>query len=90
MSIRVPCAGFLAPRELPFSSLVSLCLVLLLRLSGRTHEFSFPGPLLPFFQVDCLYLDSFIDLGCHCRHQALGQVCLDIVLDPDRFPLEGA
>ena len=38
--------GFM--KDVLFSLLVALCLVLLLRLSGRSHEFCFPRPLLPF------------------------------------------
>ena len=46
--------------------------------------------LITFLQVDCVSLDSLIGLGCHFKHKALGDECLTIIVNPDRFPLDFA
>ena len=50
-------------RSLSLRCCVSLCVVILLRLTRRDSSFVFPSSLLIFFRVDIFYLGQFAGPG---------------------------
>ena len=70
--------------RLPFESLQSLALIVLLRLARVPPP---TCPLLsPFFAIDPLYLDSLLHVHC-LPVDALHEVCVSVCLEQSRWPL---